>query len=133
MSHLKETNYTYIAHFKKAIGYSSKLFCAAFAVLVHAFVPDVFTKTASGIVRNILDEMQNDISSRILVRFNTKYETDPQRRRWRVLTDGQERLADKVVTHAIWESIEEPVDGIQKYHMMYQGRCKWNGDTATIY
>ena len=69
---------------------------------------------------------------RILIRFNTKFEEDPQKRTWRVLVNGQERLAEKILVRAMGETIQEAVNGVHKYHVMFYGTVTWNGDIATI-
>ena len=72
---------------------------------------------------------------RILIRFNTKHAEDYERvvgRKWRVLVNGTERLAEKVIIRARDETIEEEVDGIPKFHVEYYGFVRWNGDIATI-
>lgn len=48
---------TYTEHFGVAIRYSGKMFAAAFCALVHAFLPFMFEKTASGIVRKMVADM----------------------------------------------------------------------------
>ncbi len=48
---------TYTEHFGVAIRYSGKMFTAAFCALVHAFLPFMFEKTASGIVRRMVADM----------------------------------------------------------------------------
>ena len=70
--------------------------------------------------------------SRILLRFNTKFTDDPKRRTWRVLVDGKEKLAEKVFVNAVGETIQEDVDGVPKYHVMFNGHVTWDGDLATI-
>lgn len=70
--------------------------------------------------------------SRILLRFNTKFQEDPQKRTWRVLVDGKEKLADKVFIRVAGETVQEYVDGILKYHILCDGHVIWNNDTATI-
>lgn len=72
--------------------------------------------------------------SRILIRFNTKFEDDPQKRKWRVLEDGVEKLAHKVLISTDAETIQEDVDGIPKYHIMCHGSVHWtNNDVADVY
>ena len=48
---------TYTEHFGVAIRYSGTMFKAAFCALVHAFLPFLFEKTASGIVRRMVADM----------------------------------------------------------------------------
>lgn len=68
---------------------------------------------------------------RILLRFNTKFEEDSLKRTWRVLVNGEETLAAKVIIQVIGETIQEPVDGIQKYHILCHGKVIWNKGTDT--
>jgi hypothetical protein len=71
--------------------------------------------------------------ARILLRFNTKFEQDSKGRTWRVLEDGIERLASKVFIHAVdGQTIQEDVDGVPKYHLLFNGGTIWENDEATI-
>lgn len=71
--------------------------------------------------------------SRILLRFNTKYKEDPEGRTWRVLVDGTETLAHKIVTTIPCETIQEPVEGVEKHHFLCWGKVDWTeGDVAWI-
>lgn len=45
------------AHFLVALSYSGKLFAAAFAALVHAFLPFLFEKTASNAIKRMYADM----------------------------------------------------------------------------
>ena len=54
MKHLKEVNENYFVHMYEACLISFSLFVACIACLVHAFIPSVFTKTASSTIRKIL-------------------------------------------------------------------------------
>lgn len=70
---------------------------------------------------------------RILLRFNTKFEEDQEKRTWRVLVNGTETLADKVIIRYVCcETIQEDVDGIPKYHILCFGKVNWQGNTAII-
>ncbi len=71
---------------------------------------------------------------RILVRFNTKFGDDPDGRRWRVLVNGSERLAHKVVMMIPCETVTEPiVSGEIKDHFLCFGAVDWqSGDVARI-
>jgi hypothetical protein len=42
-----------------AAWFSSRLFMAAFAALVHAFLPFLFDSTASGIIRELYERTHN--------------------------------------------------------------------------
>jgi hypothetical protein len=70
--------------------------------------------------------------SRILVRFNTLHKEDEQHRKWRVLTDGTERLADSVKITVPCETIMEEVGSVEKYHFVCDGIVEWEGDSAVI-
>ncbi len=50
---------SYGQHFGVAFGYSLRLFGAAFAALVHAFLPFLFEKTASTAIKAMHAEMTN--------------------------------------------------------------------------
>jgi len=54
MSHLGELKEGYFKHLLEALFIVGSLLIAAVACLVHALVPQLFTKTASTIIRNIL-------------------------------------------------------------------------------
>lgn len=54
MSHLEDMKESYSVHFGEAVFVSLSLFKAAFACLIHAFLPFIFTKTASSTMRIIL-------------------------------------------------------------------------------
>ncbi len=69
---------------------------------------------------------------RILVRFNTMHKMDEQHRKWRVLVDGQERLADHVVIQTPCETIMENVGSEEKYHFLCYGSVEWDDNVATI-
>ncbi len=70
--------------------------------------------------------------ARILLRFNTKFEQDEKKRTWRVLEDGVERLAEKVLVGTHGETIQEDVDGVAKYHILFNGATLWYDDVASI-
>ncbi|MFC4624795.1 DUF6356 family protein [Daeguia caeni] len=57
--HPASVNETYFQHMAFAGWFSLKLFSAAFAALVHAFLPFLFEKTASTIVRQLYERTQN--------------------------------------------------------------------------
>ena len=50
---------SYGEHARFAFGFSMKLFAAAFAALIHALVPALFEKTASGIIRSLYERTHN--------------------------------------------------------------------------
>jgi hypothetical protein len=70
--------------------------------------------------------------SRILVRFNTKHELDAGHRKWRVVIDGQEHLADHVKINIPCETIMEEVESHEKHHFLCHGVVKWDGTVASI-
>lgn len=71
--------------------------------------------------------------SRILIRFNTKHHQDPEGREWRVLVDGEERLARKVYLKAPAETLTEAIStGEIKQHFLAHGSVLWAGDVATV-
>lgn len=70
--------------------------------------------------------------ARILLRFNTKFEQDPKQRTWRVLEDGVEKLASKVFIQCDGQTIQEDIDGVPKYHVLFNGKTLWADDEATI-
>jgi hypothetical protein len=70
---------------------------------------------------------------RILVRFNTKWEQDDQKRRWRILVDGKESLAHKVIIQVEGETVTEPVDGETKDHFLFFGHVDWKDDYVKIF
>ena len=53
-AHLAATQESWSQHAREALISSFWLFCAAFAALIHAAVPGVFTHTASGIAAYIV-------------------------------------------------------------------------------
>ncbi len=52
-AHPASVDETYLEHFAFALRFSGLLFAAAFAALVHAFLPFLFEKTASGLIRRL--------------------------------------------------------------------------------
>jgi hypothetical protein len=54
MNHLFEVKENYFKHLVEALVIVFSLLLAALACFVHAIVPQLFTKTASTIMRNIL-------------------------------------------------------------------------------
>ena len=69
---------------------------------------------------------------KVLVRFNTKHEMDGGCRKWRVLVNGKEWLAQKVMISVPCETVCESVEGVDKYHFLCHGKVEWAGETATI-
>ncbi len=131
-NHLNEINKTYWQHMGRAFYYAFRFFKAACVLVVHAVLPDVLTHYASDELLSVFKEMSLN-NDRILVRFNTKWEQDPLKRTWRVLVNGEEKLASDVHIDVPCRSIVEDVEpGVTKYHMLCYGKVSWDGDLATI-
>lgn len=58
-NHPASVDESYGEHALFAFGFSMKLFAAAFAALVHAFIPCLFEKTASTIIRSLYECTHN--------------------------------------------------------------------------
>jgi len=52
-AHPASVNETYFEHFQFALSFAALLFAAAFAALVHALLPFLFERTASGLIRRL--------------------------------------------------------------------------------
>jgi len=59
IDHPASVEETYGEHARFAFGFSLKLFGAAFAALVHAFIPCLFEKTASRIIADLYARTHN--------------------------------------------------------------------------
>ncbi len=59
IDHPNSVDETYLEHARFAGGFSLKLFGAAFAALIHAFVPCLFEKTASTIIAGLYQRTHN--------------------------------------------------------------------------
>jgi hypothetical protein len=67
-----------------------------------------------------------DRKSRILIRFNTKFEEDSEKRKWRLLVDGEESLAHKITFYTFGETITETIPtGEVKHHILCEGTVRW--------
>lgn len=55
--HPEAVGETFGQHFFVALRYSGRLFAAAFAALVHAFLPFLFEKTASNAIKGMYADM----------------------------------------------------------------------------
>ena len=53
VDHPASVNETYLQHAGFALGFSARLFLAAFAALVHALIPPLFETTASRMIRKL--------------------------------------------------------------------------------
>ncbi|MCG6857416.1 MAG: DUF6356 family protein [Salaquimonas sp.] len=59
ITHPQSVDESYLEHFGFAMRFSGLLFAAAGAALIHALVPCLFEKTASGIVRQLYARTAN--------------------------------------------------------------------------
>lgn len=59
LDHPASVDESYFSHMAFAAWFSSRLFLAAFAALVHAFLPFVFETTASRIIRELYERTHN--------------------------------------------------------------------------
>ena len=57
--HPQSVDETYLEHMRFASGFSARLFIAACAALVHAILPFLFEKTASGMINAMHHRMHN--------------------------------------------------------------------------
>lgn len=57
--HPQSVEETYLEHMRFAAGFAARLFLAAGAALVHAFLPFLFEKTASGMINALHHRMHN--------------------------------------------------------------------------
>jgi hypothetical protein len=57
--HPASVDETYFGHMAFAGWFASRLFMAAFAALVHAFLPFLFETTASSIIRELYERTHN--------------------------------------------------------------------------
>ncbi len=59
LSHPRSVGETYLEHMVFATWFATKLFTAAFAALIHAFVPCCFERSASVIVADLYDQTKD--------------------------------------------------------------------------
>ncbi len=59
LSHPATVNESFFEHMVFAMKFAGLLFAAAFAALVHAFIPCLFEKTASRIIARLYERTQN--------------------------------------------------------------------------
>ena len=59
LDHPASVDETYGEHFIFAMKFSLSLFAAAFAALIHALIPSMFEKTASGIIATLYARTHN--------------------------------------------------------------------------
>ena len=57
--HPESVDETYLEHMRFAGGFSGRLFLAGLAALVHAFLPFLFEKTASSMIRDMYARTHN--------------------------------------------------------------------------
>ena len=57
--HPQSVDETYFEHMRFAAGFSGRLFLASCAAFVHAFLPFLFEKTASGMIKTMHHRMHN--------------------------------------------------------------------------
>lgn len=60
MNHLKDQNETYWEHFGKASLFGLTLFGLGVVCIIHAFIPNIFTTTASSKLEKLLFAMKRD-------------------------------------------------------------------------
>ena len=121
MKHLNEINLSYWEHMRLALINSVKLLVASIVLTIHAVIPCIFTSTSSKIIKNILNSMPKKSGERILIRFNTKWKEDRNHRQWRVLIEGKERLVHEVIIGVPCMTLEEEINGEQKFHFLCFG------------
>ncbi len=129
MKHLEDVNMTYIQHLILAIVNSGKLLLSSIILFFHGLYPCIFEHTASSLLKSIKFPVSGD---RILIRFNTKWEADPEKRQWRVLVNGAETLAYNVIILTNCKTIEEEVEGVQKFHFLCHGSLTLEEGNARI-
>ena len=59
LDHPSSVDETYGEHARFAAGFSLKLFAAGFAALIHAIIPCLFEKTASGMIAEMYAKTHN--------------------------------------------------------------------------
>jgi len=59
INHPQSVDETYVEHALFALKFSSLLFLAAIAALIHAIIPAFFEKTASSIIANLFNKTHN--------------------------------------------------------------------------
>jgi len=123
MGHLRETNLTYYEHLMRALDKCHSLFEAFVCLTIHAFIPQLFPHRASDIIKKLyVEKYKGCHADRILVRFNTKFQEDPDQRHWRVLVNGQETLAHRVEINVPAKTVMEQVGSEEKYHILCYGK-----------
>ena len=59
LEHPRKVDESYLEHAVFASKFSFKLFAAAFAALIHAFIPALFEKTASRLIADMYSKTHN--------------------------------------------------------------------------
>lgn len=72
--HPRSIGETYGEHFAKAIEFSAHLFTAAVACFIHALLPALFERTASGIIRRLHTGMIENRRRQLELGFAPEYE-----------------------------------------------------------
>lgn len=135
MCHLNDVKMTYFQHMLFALTKSLQLMKASFVLIVHSIFPNLLAESGSHLVNQIhYDLMANRThKNRILVRFNTKWTEDGEKRKWRVLENGIETLAHDVSITIPCTTIQEDVEGSgTRWHFLCYGGVTWNGSSASI-
>ncbi|MEI9993350.1 MAG: DUF6356 family protein [Rhizomicrobium sp.] len=60
LAHPREVGESYFQHQARALEFSGELAGAALACFVHALIPSLFARTASGAVRRLHDDMNRN-------------------------------------------------------------------------
>ena len=63
-AHPSSVDESYGQHFGVAISYAARLFAAGFCAFVHAILPFAFEKTASGMIRSMVADMDRRAGAR---------------------------------------------------------------------
>ena len=134
MTHLKEVKLTYWQHFVCALSCVFQLIKASLFLIIHAFFPNVFVHYGSELVNKVhYDIMRRRNYNRILVRFNTKWQEDVMQRKWRVLMNGEEKLAHEILITIPCKIIQEDVPDVgTKWHFLCYGNVTWCEHNALI-
>lgn len=132
MGHLEEVGMGYFGHLRLAWLNSLRLGAASVALAVHGAFPFLLAHFASETLEMVQRSFPKRGRERILVRFNTKWKDDPEGRQWRVLINGSETLARGVSIKTGSETVEEEVQGEQKFHFLCFGRVLWKEGFAEI-
>jgi hypothetical protein len=78
------------------------------ALMLHSIFPELLPHYASEELFKIFKELSLG-GNKILIRFNTKWQEDPLKRTWRVLINGEEKLASEVCVEVPSQSTVEDV------------------------